>query len=444
MKFDFPIDKIEFEFDLKGDCQIDTTINETQFEGNIINGDVLKSSNILKINFRKNDPSDTTAYAKLTKFEINGGDFLDQIKTIEYHVDNNRHRDAPAKLQNNLYFGYIGEMYVQFEQTTDQLKKAAWLIANEKFDHVKWPTRNKNYREKSFENVYDDYRFMFTGCHPPSMKEIDNLVNDFRLGSLIKPIRKIEDKAKMEKWINNSKRVNIRNLSKLKNFTLANGTTDSLFSFLMRHKEIHMPQKMYHHNRQILEGKDTIVKDLDMDRIIPESTLLLELPSPWHSDEQILKAIKQAKEKDCYIAIDLSWLPVCMEKIQFDAFDVDEIFFSMNKCWPIHSVRPSVRWSKQRINDSQTFDTEVSIYPKIPINVMYKLIDRFSFDYSFDLYINDYRDICKRFDLKSTSVLWFTTHEDVTHDGEIMEPFFYLDDFVCVVNLLANKNKFFW
>ena len=28
MKFDFPIESVEYEFELKGDCKIDITINE--------------------------------------------------------------------------------------------------------------------------------------------------------------------------------------------------------------------------------------------------------------------------------------------------------------------------------------------------------------------------------------------------------------------------------
>jgi len=212
----------------------------------------------------------------------------------------------------------------------------------------------------------------------------------------------------------------------------------------MRNKEIHMPEKMYHHNRQILQGKECRVIDIKIGHIKQNSAVLIELPSPWYSDEHLQSIIHEAKSKNCYIALDLSWLPACMHKIEIDALEVDEIFFSMNKCWPIHSLRPAVRWSKKRINDSQTFDTEVSIYPKIPINVLYRLIDKFSFDYSFEKYLNDHRDICKKFNLMPTSVLWFTTHDKVQHDSEIMEPYFYLDDFVCVVKLLSNKNKFFW
>ena len=103
-----------------------------------------------------------------------------------------------------------------------------------------------------------------------------------------------------------------------------------------------------------------------------------------------------------------------------------------------------MRWSRHRINDSQTFDSEVSIYPKVPVNVLLKLIDIFQFDYTFDKYIENHKEICKTFSLQTTPVLWFTTHDDVTHNEEIAESHFFLDDFVCVVKLLQHKDYFFW
>lgn len=444
MKFDFPIETIVLDFDLEGKGSIQIKVNGRDVRGNVIHGHLLKKYNTITINFSKSDPTDTNSFARLRKFKINNGDFLDRFQTLDYKVDKVMHPEADDVIQNNLYFGYVGQMDVVIEQNTDLLQRAAWVIANDTFDEVKWPTRNANFRTKEFSSVYDDYRFMFTGCHPPKMEELENVVHDLQIGPLIAPLNKKADKSRLENWINQSNRVTIKNLSHLDYYTVSNGTTDSLFSFLMRNKEIHMPEKMYHHNRQILQGKECRVIDIKLGHIKHNSAVLIELPSPWYSDEHLQSIIDEAKSKNCYIALDLSWLPACMHKIEIDALEVDEIFFSMNKCWPIHSLRPAVRWSKKRINDSQTFDTEVSIYPKIPINVLYRLIDKFSFDYSFEKYLNDHRDICEKFNLKPTSVLWFTTHDSVQHDSEIMEPHFYLDDFVCVVKLLSNKNKFFW
>jgi hypothetical protein len=444
MKFDFPIDTIEFDFWSIGRGSIQIKVNGRSVSGNTIHGHLLKKVNVITISFFKIDPTDTNSFARLQKFKVNDGDFTDMFSSLDYKVDKTMHPDADDVIQNNLYFGYVGEMDFVIEQTIDLLPRAAWVIANETFNNVKWPTRNNNHREKNFENIYDDYRFMFTGCHPPRMEEIDEIIDKSTLGPLIAPLRKKQDKLKLERWINSSRRVEIQNLSSMQHFTFSNGTTDSLFSFMMRHDEIYMPKKMYHHNRQILDDKNCTVVDLDENEIKEGATVLIELPSPWYSNEHLISIIKKAKEKNCYVGVDFSWLPTTMDKIELDATNVDEIFFSMNKCWPIHSLRPAVRWSKARINDSQTFDTEVSIYPKVGINLLYKLIDKFDFDHTYDKYIDDHTNVCDRFGLIKTPVMWFATHKDVTHDSDIMEPYFYLDDFVCVVKLLQYTNKFFW
>ena len=102
MKFDFPIESVEYEFELKGDCKIDITINERAVTGNVIHGHLLKGHNVLKINFTKADPTDTFSYATLKQFKVNDGDFLEQVKAIQYKVDQNKHHDADGMINNNL------------------------------------------------------------------------------------------------------------------------------------------------------------------------------------------------------------------------------------------------------------------------------------------------------------------------------------------------------
>ena len=49
------------------------------------------------------------------------------------------------------------------------------------------------------------------------------------------------------------------------------------------------------------------------------------------------------------IALDLTWLPISNEKIHLDLDGIDQIFFSMNKTWPIDDLRPAYRWSRNKI-----------------------------------------------------------------------------------------------
>jgi len=104
MKFDFPIDKIELDFDLEGQSSIQLKINERPVSGNIIPGHLLKRYNIITIDFTKVDPKDTSAFARLKTFKVNDGNFLDKLKTLDYNVNKTKHPDAVSKIQNNLYY----------------------------------------------------------------------------------------------------------------------------------------------------------------------------------------------------------------------------------------------------------------------------------------------------------------------------------------------------
>ena len=103
MKFDFPIEKVEYAFELVGDCAVDVTINGRSVTGNIIHGHLLKGHNILQINFSKKDPTDTKSFATLKYFKINDGDFTNEIKVLEYNINKSKHHDAVDKIKNNLY-----------------------------------------------------------------------------------------------------------------------------------------------------------------------------------------------------------------------------------------------------------------------------------------------------------------------------------------------------
>ena len=74
-----------------------------------------------------------------------------------------------------------------------------------------------------------------------------------------------------------------------------------------------------------------------------------------------------------------------------------------------------------------------------------KLIDKFSFGYTYNTNKDSVADIMQTFNLKPTSVLWFTKHDSAVHDtkGHISKHY-YLDEFVCVEKLLNYKGKYFW
>ena len=444
MKFDFPIESIEYEFQLQGDCKIDITINERAVTGNLIHGHLLKGHNVLKINFTKADPTDTDSYATLKQFKVNDGDFLDKVKAIQYKVDQNKHHDADGMINNNLYFGYIGSMEIILEQTKDPLRKAAWTIADKEFEFTKWPIKGNKHRSKDFETILRDAKFMYTGSTPPKIKAINDVVNQTKLEDLRGPCPN-DVETKLWDWMCKSQRIKMIG-EPLKNFTFSNGVSDSLESFVRKSNQILMiPEKMYHIHGEIFNYPNLVKLD-PFERPIPlYADVLLEYPSPWYTNNELDNVIKLAKDKKAKIALDLTWLPVATDELQLDLNGIDQIFFSMNKAWPIHDLRPAFRWSRERINDRQTFDYEIGMYPKTSVNMFMKLIDKFSFEYIYETVKDARSDIMKTFKLEPTSVLWFTKHESAKHDEEgHISKHYFLDEFVCIQKLLDYKGKYWW
>ena len=444
MNFEFPIEEISFSFETFGDANLNFRLNGREI-GTTILGKDLEEDNVLEIILNKKDPADKTSYAVIQNFLVNTGQFRDSIAVIPHTVDQTKHPDAPAQIINNLYFGYIGTTVFKFSHRTDALSKAAWLIADKEFEYVKWPLRGDTYRSKNFETIRRDAKYMFTGSLSPATKEIINFVDDLTIGNLKQPLKHKQDKAKLEQWINQSTRVQLQNFESLPYFTYSQGIVEALNSFVMSSDKIYMPKKMYYFHGEILQDKSIVVKDVMQDELEEGSNVLFEMPSPWYSTEKLLQKIKDAKDKNCKVALDLTWLPITNDPIDLDLALVDQIYFSMNKTWPIHDLRPAFRWSRERINDAQTFQYEYNSYPKVAANTLFKLINKFNFDYTFDKYCTDAKSICEQFSLATTSVLWFTTHDTVKHDNaEYISSFYFLDDFVCIRKLLDYKNKYWW
>jgi len=442
MKFDFYIDEIKFDFHVHGTGKL-TLSNDQQIKKDFVISRPEQLCNI-EIKFEKEDPADLNSYATIQHVWINGYDLKERFKGIDYKIDKDRHSVEQTTIPNNLYFGYQGSMSFSIEHKNDLLSRAAWTLADNEFAEVKWPLMNDQHRKKNFHNVHRDAVYMFTGCLSPKTPILVDTIDEMKIADLRNPMHH-DHRAKIENWINRSERVKIKNFPMMNNFTTGTGVTQSLSVFLQSAQTLFMPKKTYFHNGESIKDKDIPFKDAFSEVFEEGSRVLFELPSPWYSIEKTQQRIEEARKADCYIALDLTWLPIIDCPIEIDLAIVDEVFFSMNKCWPIVSLRPAFRWSKKRINDSQTFDYEVGAYPKIPVNVFFKLIDKFDFDYSYNRYKTDQKNVCDQFGLKPTNVLWFATHDQVKHNYEnYISGHYFLDDFVCVVELLNHKGKYFW
>jgi len=442
MNLDFPIEKIILKIQCEGTGIAKVFIDGTPVIVPSIDGQYLKKENTFKIKFSKADPKDEYSFARITEFQVNGQSYINDFKTIMYNPDKRYHSADP--IANNLYLGYIGEMTFTITQKNDPLTIAGWTLANNEFDYVKWPFKGDVYREKSFANIVRDTKFMFTGSLAPEVKEIHDFLNVLNLCDLRAPL-KVNIPLQIQSWINESKRVKLSNFDALPYFNIINGNNDGINSFLNRSDGVYVAPKKYFFVGELLESTNKIIGDPYTDEIIPESDVLLEFPSPWYDIEETKKVINKAKLKGCRIALDLIWLPIINHNVELDLFTVDEIFFSMNKTWPFYDIRPGFRWSKNRIHDLSTLQWEHCTYQKLQPNIFLRMIDNFSYDYVFDKYQKTVDDICKKFSLSKTNVLWFTLDGTDRHDHNgHTSKHNHLDEFVCVKKLLDYQGKYFW
>ena len=434
MKFDFPIESVKFKFKRHGTAQINLRANnkdpiyldpdylEIKVDDNPLN---------VSLRFTKETPDDQKSYVELKSLLVNEFDFTDMFKHIPYTIDKKQHPDAPNKIPNNLYFGYTGKMDFTIEHKTDLLTKAAWTIANNDFEYIKVGFKGENYRKKTLHNILRDTKYMFVGCVAPNCKEITDSINGLSFSNLRLPMKK-DDMFDIQNWINNSNRIQLENFDQLPYFNYANGVTECLNTFINSSDTIYMPKKMFYFHIEMLQNKNIVVKDIFKDELETNSKVIFELPSPWYDTLSIMEKIKKAKSRNCEVALDLTWIPTSKDLITLDLTMVDQIFFSMNKTWPIQDFRPAFRWSKARVHDSITFQWEHCFYQKIAANVFLNLIKQYPFDYTYNKYKQLSYDIENFFGLQPTNILWFTKHKDFKHSSiQLVLPGYFLDDFVC-------------
>jgi hypothetical protein len=443
MNFDFFIQDINFKFDIRGKGDIKLFFNGTHVDNCHVTKNI-KENNVVEIMFSKDDPSDVDSYAILEQVFINGFDCVDRFKEIEYHIDKSKHTIADNVIPNNLYFGYIGRMTFTLEHKNDQLSKAAWKLADKEFEYVKWPMRGNNFRQKDFDTVLRDARFMFVGVHNLKIDAITDLYEKKLVKDLIEPIGISTSRTKLEKWLNNGCRFKLRNLDKFDHFTLSTGVHESLQSFIYRSDNLFVTKKNFEGNGEMFEGKTIKVFDLLNDEIIPESSVIIEIPSPWYNTKKLISFIEKAKKQKCRIAIDATWLSMTNERIDLDLKNVDEFYFSMNKAWPIDNFRPSFRWSKEYVHDAQTFATLNCSYPKMGFQIFFQLMEHFDVDWTYNYFKDDADEICSTFDLKKTNILWFTKKQNRSETKKYVGKHYHLEEFVSLVKLLQYKNKYFW
>ena len=448
MIVDFPIEKIAIKIKCKGTSSIKLVLNEKRFDLEdyfISSADDIKKINHLTLEHYKQNPADKNSYAELEFFKINDHNFTEDLKQAHFLVNKSNHNNAPESLPNNGYFGYTGKVNISLEQTSDKLRRAAWLLADEHFETLKENVRGYNPREKTLETITQDAETMFNGCVAPVINEIDEFIGDIKIKDVKNYINFKEARTEIENWIAQSSRLRLKNLDSFKHFTYGAGNVHFLESFLNRTDTVYLADKYYYYLGEVTRHKQVKFKNF-FDGIEENSKVLVEFPNPWHSNEDMMEIVKEARNKNCYVAVDLIWCPIASRKIDLDLSLFDEVYFSMNKAWPLQHIRPAWRWSKEKIYDSSTFQHEWNYVQKPQPNIFLKCIKKFSLDHAFEYWHESCDKIRNIFDLDETEVLWFTKKENFNYEQfkEHTSEHYSIGDFVCIRKLLDHRNEYFW
>ena len=134
---------------------------------------------------------------------------------------------------------------------------------------------------------------MFTGSLAPANENINSAINSIDIASLRRPFDLPTDRQKIERWLVESKRVDLIGLDQLKHFSFSAGNLDSLTSFIHNKQLLFMPKKMYYYHGEVLTDKNLIVCNPWGPPIGLYANVLFEYPSPWYTIEELDEKIAE-------------------------------------------------------------------------------------------------------------------------------------------------------
>ena len=143
------ITDIDFTIEQQGTGVLEIYINDNKpafiFSDGSMHFGQIKEVNNLKIIFNKEDPADTSSFAKIKNVSINNTDFTEFFKTLDYTINQTLHPNTEKTIKNNCYFGYVGELTWEFTNNIIDLQaKESYnkkLTNNEEVSLYNW-TKN--------------------------------------------------------------------------------------------------------------------------------------------------------------------------------------------------------------------------------------------------------------------------------------------------------------
>lgn len=289
--------------------------------------------------------------------------------------------------------------------------------------------------------LINQFAYALAPIRPVMDDEVLSTIHSIPVKDLLKDFNTENFSQELLSWINLSKRVRLRGVAQ-SHVTLVPGVDYSMESLIQRSEKIGFLSETYYGVREMCEQKGKPFYFLD-DEILPNTTVILELPTPNHNVKDVLKFISRCKENNCVIALDFTYLPVITESCEVDLAEVDEFWFSMNKTWPISEIRPSLRFSKSFVNDVHSYAQKKQVHNRMAGNLLEVCIKKFTFDHTYDKFSADADSIIKKFNLDKSNNLWLGKKENV-YWSHMPTNYWNYHNFIGLPALIENKGKYFW
>lgn len=478
------ITDIDFTIEQQGTGVLEIYINDNKpafiFSDGSMHFGQIKEVNNLKIIFNKEDPADTSSFAKIKNVSINNTDFTEFFKTLDYTINQTLHPNTEKTIKNNCYFGYVGELTWEFTNNIidlqakesynkkltnneevslynwtknaktpkNDLNYASWLIAKkEEENSIAYDPRLHLDKPNNYDEIKNRARLMYTGIYAPRDPSIEELISSLSITELRKQVDINDFSDTIKPWFEKSNLISILGVDTLQNLTLGNGVSDFIFSLINKSKKrFGILKNTYYYNFEMLDAKKSTIFDV----VHPlecqaGETVLIEYPTPHYSINELNDIIKKCISNKCYLAIDLTLLPITNQSIEIDLSPFDEVYFSMNKALPIDDLRSAIRFSKTEIHDHYSIMQKQRYYNRIGANLFLKFINNFDLDYVYNKHNGNIDNINKTFNLTKTNLLWLSKSSEYKNPIDHMPSKYYnFNKLISISKLIENKGKFFW
>lgn len=327
----------------------------------------------------------------------------------------------------------------------NNLNQASWLIAvSEHQGSTNYDSRLHLDKPNTYDDIKNRARLMYTGIYAPRDPSIEKLISSLSVKELRKEININEFSNTIKNWFKKSNLISILGVDKLQNLTLGNGASDFIFSLINRSKnKFGILKNTYYNTFDMLDQYQlTVTHPLNCKK---GQTVLIEYPSPHYSVTELKNIIKKCVNKECYLTIDLTLLPITNQKIEIDLTPFNEIYFSMHKALPIDDFRSAIRFSKTKINDHYSIMQQQRYYNRVGANLFLKFINNFELDYVYNKHNDNINSINKTFKLTKTNLLWLSKSSNYKNPVDHMPSKYYnFNELISISRLIENKDKFFW